>query len=111
VVALWYQTEGACYIQKRFASVEGKRMKSTIFSLPPCRWWLCRMKPSGASHAQPLVLVGWTAQQESSLTPYLAAMRAGFSGSGYVEGRNLMIDYRYGNDAVRAYTWSSQPNW
>src|SRR5438445_4136709 len=45
--------------------------------------------------------IGWlTAQQESSLTPYLAAMRAGFSDLGYVEGRNLKIDYRYGNDAV-----------
>jgi putative tryptophan/tyrosine transport system substrate-binding protein len=45
--------------------------------------------------------IGWlTAQQESSLTPYLAAMRAGFSDLGYVEGRNLTIDYRYGNDAV-----------
>ncbi len=45
--------------------------------------------------------IGWlTAQQESSLTPYLAAMRAGFSDLGYVEGRNLAIDYRYGNDAV-----------
>ena len=45
--------------------------------------------------------IGWlTAQQESSLTHYLAAMRAGFSDLGYVEGRNLAIDYRYGNDAV-----------
>jgi len=45
--------------------------------------------------------IGWlTAQQESSLTPYLAAMRAGFSDLGYVEGRNLTIEYRYGNDAV-----------
>lgn len=45
--------------------------------------------------------IGWlTAQQESSLTPYLAAMRAGFSDLGYVEGRNLTIDYRYCDDAV-----------
>ena len=45
--------------------------------------------------------IGWlTAQQESSLTPYLAAMRAGFADLGYVEGRNLTIEYRYGNDAI-----------
>src|SRR3954464_14132260 len=45
--------------------------------------------------------IGWlTAQQESSLTPYLAAMRAGFSELGYVEGRNLRIEYRYGDDAI-----------
>lgn len=45
--------------------------------------------------------IGWlTAQQASSLTPYLAAMRAGFADLGYVEGRNLTIEYRYGDDAV-----------
>src|SRR5471032_2644588 len=45
--------------------------------------------------------IGWlTAQSESSLTPYLAAMRAGFADLGYIEGRNLTIEYRYGNDVV-----------
>jgi putative tryptophan/tyrosine transport system substrate-binding protein len=45
--------------------------------------------------------IGWlTAQQASSLTPYLAVMRAGFSEIGYVEGRNLAIEYRYGDDAL-----------
>jgi putative tryptophan/tyrosine transport system substrate-binding protein len=45
--------------------------------------------------------IGWlTAQQESSLTPYLDAMRDGFADLGYVEGRNLAIEYRYGNDAI-----------
>jgi len=47
------------------------------------------------------VRIGWlTAQQESSLTPYLAAMRAGFADMGYIEGRNFAIEYRYGNDVV-----------
>ena len=45
--------------------------------------------------------IGWlTAQKASSLTPYLAAMRAGFMELGYTEGRNLAIEYRYGDDAV-----------
>jgi putative ABC transport system substrate-binding protein len=45
--------------------------------------------------------IGWlTAQKASSLTPYLAAMRAGFADLGYVEGRNLTIEYRYGDDVV-----------
>jgi putative ABC transport system substrate-binding protein len=45
--------------------------------------------------------IGWlTAQQESSLTPFLAAMRTGFADLGYIEGRNLAIEYRYGNDVV-----------
>ena len=43
--------------------------------------------------------IGWlTAQQESSLTPYLAAVRASLADLGYVEGRNLTIEYRFGND-------------
>jgi putative ABC transport system substrate-binding protein len=45
--------------------------------------------------------IGWlTAQNESSLTPYLAAMHTGFADMGYIEGRNLAIEYRFANDAV-----------
>lgn len=48
-----------------------------------------------------IVKIGWlTAQQEASLTPYLAAMRQGFSELGYVEGQNLFISYRFGNDQL-----------
>jgi ABC-type uncharacterized transport system substrate-binding protein len=47
------------------------------------------------------VKIGWlTAQQEASLTPYLAAMRQGFGELGYVEGQNLLINYRFGNDQL-----------
>jgi putative ABC transport system substrate-binding protein len=54
-----------------------------------------------AQAAPKAVRIGWlTAQQASSLTPYLAAMRTGFSELGYVEGRNLTIEYRYGDDAI-----------
>ncbi|MEA3107752.1 MAG: hypothetical protein QOI88_2357 [Gammaproteobacteria bacterium] len=45
--------------------------------------------------------IGWlTAQNESSLTPYLAAMNTGFADMGYIEGRNLAIEYRFANDVV-----------
>jgi putative ABC transport system substrate-binding protein len=45
--------------------------------------------------------IGWlTAQQEASLTPYLAALRKGFGELGYVEGQNLAIEYRFGNDQL-----------
>jgi len=47
------------------------------------------------------IKIGWlTAQREASLTPYLAAMRQGFSDLGYTEGQNLLIDYRFGNDQL-----------
>jgi hypothetical protein len=45
------------------------------------------------------VRIGWlTAQREASLTPFLAALRAAFADLGYVEGRNFVIEYRYGDD-------------
>src|SRR3954462_2928569 len=45
--------------------------------------------------------IGWlTAQNESSLTPYLAAMHTGFADMGYIEGRNLAIEYRFANDVL-----------
>jgi len=56
------------------------------------------------ANAQPnprTIKIGWlTAQQEASLMPYLSAMRAGFSELGYVEGQNLLIEYRFGNDQL-----------
>jgi putative ABC transport system substrate-binding protein len=55
---------------------------------------------SSAARAQGKVArIGWlTAQREASLTPFLAALRAAFVDLGYTEGRNLLIEYRYGND-------------
>ncbi|MGH1570702.1 ABC transporter substrate-binding protein [Methylobacterium sp. P31] len=45
------------------------------------------------------VRVGWlTAQRPSSLEPYIAAFRQGLAEQGLEEGRNLTIEYRYGND-------------
>jgi ABC-type uncharacterized transport system substrate-binding protein len=45
--------------------------------------------------------IGWlTAQQAASLTPFLDAFRAALKDFGHVEGRNLIIDYRYGDDAI-----------
>jgi len=45
--------------------------------------------------------IGWiTAQRASSLTPFVAAFRASLAELGYVEGRNLTIDFRYGDDAI-----------
>jgi len=56
---------------------------------------------TAAQRAARVARIGWlTAQQPSSLAPYLDALRAGFAEYGYEEGRNLVIEYRYGNDAI-----------
>jgi len=59
--------------------------------------------PKFAAAQNPLktLRIGWlTAQQEGSLTPYLAALRRGFGDLGYVEGENLTFEYRFGNDQL-----------
>jgi putative ABC transport system substrate-binding protein len=54
-----------------------------------------------AQPAARVARVGWlTAQQASSLTPFLSALRVGFGDYGYEEGRNLLVEYRYGDDAI-----------
>jgi len=57
-----------------------------------------------AAHSQPpasAARIGWiTAQQAASLTPYVDAFRASLADLGLVEGRNLIIVFRYGNDAI-----------
>jgi putative tryptophan/tyrosine transport system substrate-binding protein len=45
--------------------------------------------------------IGWlTAQRAASLAPYLDAFRGGLADLGYVEGRDLAIEYRYGDDTI-----------
>jgi putative ABC transport system substrate-binding protein len=45
------------------------------------------------------VRVGWlTAQKAESLTPFIQALRDGFRELGYIEGRNLSMAFRYGDD-------------
>ncbi len=54
-----------------------------------------------AAGAARTIRIGWlTAQREASLAPNLAAMRRGFGELGYVEGRNLSIDYRFADDQL-----------
>src|SRR5262250_2581765 len=52
-----------------------------------------------AQEQQRLARIGWvTTQQASSLTPYLEAFRSGLADLGYIEGRNLALVLRYGDD-------------
>lgn len=50
--------------------------------------------------AKPLKIGYLSAQQEASLTPYLPALKKGFAELGYVEGQNLVIDFRFGGDQL-----------
>jgi len=53
--------------------------------------------------AQPArqVRIGWlTGQRQASIAPYLATFREGMAAAGYVEGRNLTIEYRYGDEDI-----------
>ena len=43
--------------------------------------------------------IGWlTAQRPASLVPFVQAFRTSLADLGFVEGRNLTIDFRYGDD-------------
>ena len=54
-----------------------------------------------AQGTQKIARIGWvTAQQASSLAPYVEAFRSGLADFGYVEGRNLALVLRYGDDRV-----------
>jgi putative ABC transport system substrate-binding protein len=54
-----------------------------------------------AQQSEKIARIGWiTAQQAASLTPYVDAFRGGLTDLGLVEGRNLAIVFRYGDDAV-----------
>lgn len=59
---------------------------------------------SGSAAAQrpaKVMRIGWlTAQGAPSLAPYVRVFRAALADLGYVEGRNLVIEFRYGEDAI-----------
>lgn len=45
--------------------------------------------------------IGWlTAQQAASLTPFINSFRDGLTDLGHHEGHDLLIEFRYGNDAI-----------
>jgi putative ABC transport system substrate-binding protein len=60
-----------------------------------------RPRKAIAQNNRKTIRIGWlTAQREASLTPYLVALRQGFLELGYVEGQNIVVDYRFGNDQL-----------
>ena len=81
-------------------------------SIQPRRDFLCSLGSAAAAvlpwplpgHAQQAsggARIGWlTAQQAASLAAFLEAFKAGLVDLGRVEGSNLRIEYRFGNDAI-----------
>jgi putative tryptophan/tyrosine transport system substrate-binding protein len=56
-------------------------------------------RPAFAQAAGKMFRIGWlTAQRAPSLTPFIDSFRVGLSELGYVEHRNIEIEYRYGDD-------------
>jgi len=56
---------------------------------------------AGAQGSSRATRLGWlTAQGEPSLTPYVRVFRAALADLGYVEGRNLQLEFRYGDDVL-----------
>ena len=59
--------------------------------------------PNAARPQQPARArrIGWlTAQRAPSIAPYIDALRGSLAELGHVEGGNLAIEFRYGNDAI-----------
>ena len=54
---------------------------------------------AGAQPPQRAARIGWlTAQRSASLVPFVQAFRASLDELGFVEGRNLTTEFRYGDD-------------
>ena len=54
---------------------------------------------AGAQAQTRSVRIGWlTAQRPASLVPFVQAFRSSLADLGFVDGRNLTIDFRYGDD-------------
>ena len=63
---------------------------------------LAALPPIAAAQGQGRAArIGWlTAQRPPSLVPYVEAFRASLAELGFAEGRNLTIDFRYGDDDI-----------
>ena len=78
-----------------------RRQFITLLGGAAAAWPLAASAQVAAQGGAKVARIGWlTAQQAASLTPYIAAMRSALAELGYVEGRNLLIEFRYGDDVI-----------
>src|ERR1700682_2278891 len=62
---------------------------------------LAAARLAGAQNAPKAARIGWvTAQRAASLAPNIDALQSALADLGYVEGRNLTIEFRFGDDAI-----------
>jgi len=76
-------------------------VKRRTLLLPALAGAMCPPSPVWAQVTGRMARVGWiTAQRAASLGPYIATFRAALADLGRVEGRDLAIEFRYGDDVV-----------
>jgi putative ABC transport system substrate-binding protein len=64
-------------------------------------WAVVSPFSASAQQSSKSARIGWlTAQRSASLVPFIDAFRTSLAALGYVEGRNLQIEFRYGDDDV-----------
>ncbi len=62
---------------------------------------LAASRAAVAQNAPKAARIGWiTAQRAASLSPNIDALQSALADLGYVEGRNLTIEFRFGDDAI-----------
>src|SRR3954469_21832351 len=78
-------------------TLKGLLQPVSVFKVPTATAEIIPLQLPG-QESQKVTRIGWvTAQQASSLTPYVEAFRSGLADLGYVEGRNLALVLRYGD--------------
>src|SRR5215813_8038098 len=76
-------------------------MNRNIFSVAPWVLLLALSVPAGAQQAKKIPTIGFVAlSSRSTLSPRIEGLRQGLRDLGYVEGKNIIIEYRYADEKL-----------